>query len=153
MSKQRQLALEILSKIYREGVYSNLYMRDKLKEVEEIQRPFITELINGVVRHDLFLRYQFKDLIKKDTKKELIMVLMLAYYEYLFLDKDIYTVTNEYVKLVKKVHKPFINAVLRNNLDRKPEIKGSEEEILSIKRSLPLWIIELLKQQDDKEQL
>ena len=70
MSKQRQLALQILSKIYREGVYSNLYMRDKLKEVEEIQRPFITELVNGVVRHDLFLRYQFKDLIKKDTKKE-----------------------------------------------------------------------------------
>ena len=153
MSKQRHIALEILSKIYREGVYSNLYMRDKLKEVEEIQRPFITELVNGVVRHDLFLRYQFKDLIKKDTKKELIMVLMLAYYEYLFLDKDIYTVTNEYVKLVKKVHKPFINAVLRNNLDRKPEIKGSEEEILSIKSSLPLWIIELLKQQYDKEQL
>lgn len=149
---QRQIALEILLDTYKNKEFSNLNMQKKLKELPEIQRPFVTELVNGVIRHDLYLKHQFQDCIKKDTKTDLYIILMMAYYEKIYLNEKDYAIVNEYVNLAGKGQKPFINSVLRNNLNNIKKVEGSTLEDISLKSSLPLWIIKLLNKQYTEEE-
>ena len=47
---QRKVAFEIIYKTISDKAYTNLLMREKLKELEPIQRPFVTNLVNGVLK-------------------------------------------------------------------------------------------------------
>ena len=47
---QRELALNILYKTIKDSSYSNLLMRKELNKLPEIQRGFVTNLVNGTIR-------------------------------------------------------------------------------------------------------
>lgn len=144
---QRQLAYDILKDSYLKNQYVNIVFRNKIKLIDKIKRNFVLELVNGVIRNDLFLKYQFQHLINKKTKFEVIILLMMAYYEKHFMQNENYAIVNEYVNLAKKYDKGFVNYILRNNLDNFIEVSSQSDEELSLKYSLPLWIIKLLKAQ------
>ncbi|MBR3228381.1 MAG: hypothetical protein IKF68_07555, partial [Erysipelotrichaceae bacterium] len=112
--KQRETAFEIIYKTMADSSYSNLLMRSKLEELEPVKRPFVTSLVNGVLKDfDLFV-YQYRDDIRKDTSLKNRIILAMALYEKKVLGKEPAIVNNEYVELVKgKYDRAFINAVLR----------------------------------------
>lgn len=137
---QRKVAFEIIYKTISDKAYTNLLMREKLKELEPIQRPFVTNLVNGVLKEYDYLVFQFRDFLKNSTSLRNKIIIAMALYERYYLSSDAYYVNNEYVELANKHDKPFVNAILRKEYVFQ---KGSEH----INESLPEWIYKLLKSQ------
>lgn len=145
---QRQLAHEILYKTIKDESYSNLLMRKELEKIEPIQRAFVTNLVNGVLRKYEFLQYQFKNELTATTSFKLQLVLCMALYERFFLNEKDYVVNNEYVELCKnKYDKAFINAVLHKITEAKLT------NIAYVKYCLPEWLYNLLSSQYDEDTL
>ncbi len=144
---QRRLCLGILEKTLSDSSYANLSMRKELSALPSKQRPFCVELINGVLRQYLILRYQFDSLIRPDTPERLKIILSMALYERFILGEKDYAVVNEYVSLgATKNERSFLNAVLRKVTEWKlPE--GEDAEALSVRYSVPLWITKLIMAQ------
>ena len=143
---QRQLALQILYQTINDESYSNLLMRKELNKLEPIQRGFVTNIVNGVLRKYEFLDFQIKDLINDNTNLKTKLILMMALFERFYLKEKDYVVNNEYVELGKnKYEKSFINALLH-------KIKTLKEpNTLSSKYNLPEWIVNLLSKQYDED--
>lgn len=142
----RELALDILNKTIADESYASLLMRKRLNDIPLINRPFVSELVYGVLRNYDLLMFQIKDDVKKDTKLKLKQILVMALYERFFMNTKDYAIVNEYVELAKnKYDKAFINAVLRKN----KELKYANDD--AIDNSLPTWIINLLKSQYKNE--
>ncbi len=145
---QRELALEIIYKTISDKSYTNLLMRTKLKEISEIQRPFVTNLVNGVLRNYDYLLFQVSDFIKDKTSLKNKIILSMAIYERFYLKKEEYIVNNEYVNLAKNdFDKAFINAVLHKNIS----LKDSKDAYIN--NSLPKWLYSLLAKQYDETSL
>lgn len=150
--KQREICLDILMKTFYEEGYTNLLMRRELKKLPAVQRPFCSELINGVLRNYRLLAYQYEGKAKKISRRN-GMILSMAFYERFFLNEKDYAVNNEYVSLGKNEYeRSFLNALLRDTTVMKmPE--GESDEDLSIRYSLPLWLLKLLKKQYPEDYL
>lgn len=145
---QRELAHDILYKTIKDESYSNLLMRKELEKIEPIQRAFVTNLVNGVLRKYEFLQYQFKNELTSTTSYKLQLILCMALYERFFLNEKDYVVNNEYVELCKnKYDKAFINAVLHKLTEPK------YTNIAYVKYCLPEWLYNLLSSQYDEETL
>jgi len=148
MISQRQISLQILFKTIKDESYSNLLMREKLKEIPKIKRAFCTELINGVLRNYEFLNYQFEDYIDKKINLFNRLILCMATYERFYLKQEDYVVNNEYVNLAEsKYDKSFINAVLHKITNIKKPSKASDIACL------PDWIYNLLQKQYEPSDL
>ena len=145
---QRELALDILYKTIREESYSNLLMRKQLDKLPVIQRGFVTNLVNGVLRNYEFISYQFENELRGQTSFRSRLILCLALYErFCFHEKD-YVINYEYTSLGKdKYEQSVINAVLR----KVTELKEAEEEY--VRNSVPEWIYRLLSSQYEKKEL
>lgn len=149
--EQRKLAYEILSSSLIDGKYTALLMKNSLNKLPRIQRAFVTELVNGVLRHYFELQAQFKDDAPKISLK-LSIILSMALYERFFMHQKDYVINSEYPDLVnKKGEKAFISAILHKK-DRYQSFDGSSDEELSIHYSIPLWMIKLLKKQYSQEE-
>lgn len=142
---QRKVAFEIIYKTISDKAYTNLLMREKLKELEPIQRPFVTNLVNGVLKEYDYLVYQFVEHLKNSTSLRNKIIIAMALYERYYLSSDAYFVNNEYVELANKHDKSFVNAILRKEYEFK---KGPEH----INESLPEWIYKLLKSQYEEDE-
>ena len=81
---QRELALDILYKTIKEESYSNLLMRSQLEKIPQIQRAFVTNLVNGVLRNFEFISYQFEEDLSSSTSFRTKLILCLALYERFF---------------------------------------------------------------------
>ena len=139
---QRSIALEILHKTIRDESYSNLLMRQTLNQLEPIQRGFVTEIVNGVLRNYEYLMYQFKEEISENTSLKNKLIICLALYERFYLKQKDYVVCNEYVELAdNKYDKAFVNAILHKCVEFK------KTDIAYIKYSLPKWLYNLLDSQ------
>ena len=149
---QRELAYQILKESIVDKKYTNLLLRQKLNILPNIQRPFVINLVNGVLRNYDYLNYQYEDLLKDKIKTKNRIVLCMALYEKFFMNEKDYVVNNEYVSLVNDFDKGFINAILHNVKEFK-EINEIDDKSISIKYSLPLWLIKLLKSQYEDEYL
>lgn len=145
---QRELALDIIYKTIRNESYSNLLMRNELNKFEPIQRAFITNLVNNVLRKYEILNYQFADEIDNNTSLRNKIILAMALYERFYLNEKDYVVNNEYAELGKnKFDKAFLNAILHKT----SEFKKSDDP--SINACLPKWIYSLLKSQYEQDVL
>ena len=145
---QRELSLNILYKTIKDESYSNLLMRKELEKLEPIQRAFVTNLVNGVLRKYEFLSYQFKDEINNKTSFKLKLILCMALYERFYLNEKDYVVNNEYVELcTNKYDKAFVNALLRKLTSLK------ETNNTCAKFCIPEWLYNLLNSQYDEETL
>ncbi len=147
---EREIAYEILKEVLINGKYASLTLKTVLRNVPVERRGFITEIVNGVLRHYYYLEFQFADDTRPNTKMSFKILLAMALYERFFMHKKEY-VANEYIKMVDgKSERGFINAVMRKITDLKePDI--STDEGMAIKFSLPLWIYRMLKAQYSKD--
>lgn len=149
----RHVAFDILLDVYKNKSYANLALKEKLRGVPAVDTGLITNIVYGVLQNMILIDYYISFYTKgKRVKPNIRVILQIGIYQILFLDKipDNASV-NEAVKLTRKLKldglSGFVNGVLRNiarNKDNLPEIKGSENEILAIKYSHPLWLIEKL---------
>lgn len=149
---QRKIAYDVLKKVLIDGEYANLLMQKELKVLPYIQRPFVTDLVNEVLRNYLYLKEQVLFYTDKKTDEELLILLSMAFYERFYRHEKDYVVNNEYTSLATNKHaKGFVNALLHkadhlNDLDLPP----FEKEALEA--SLPLWIAKMWHKQYSEEE-
>ena len=143
---QRKIAFNIIYSTIVRKSYSNLLLRNELDKLPSIQRPFVSELVGGVLRNYDLLVYQTKSLYNTTNIQNEIILAMACYEKFFMKEKD-YVVNNEYVKLAKDEYaKSFINAVLhKTNTFLNPDDEH-------IKVSLPQWIYDLLNKQYSKNE-
>lgn len=138
---QRIIALNILRKTISDESFTSLLMRKELEKLEKVQRPFVTNIVQGVLKNYELLEYNVNLYVRK-TSLTNKLILMMALYERYFLKEKEYAVNNSYVELSKtKYDKSFINATLRNIR----ELKYSDNEWINV--SLPEWLYKLIKKQ------
>lgn len=158
MSKQineRELVLGILLEVLEQGRYSHIVLREvlgKYQYLEKKERAFITRVSEGTIERLLELDYildQFSKVKVKKMKPVIRNILRSAVYQLKYMDNvPDSAVCNEAVKLaVKKGFgslRGFVNGVLRSvarGLDT-VEYPKDPMQILSIKYSVPEWIIQ-----------
>ena len=121
----RELALDMLLAIDRDGQYSHLVLRDVLDKYQYLSkqdRAFLTRLTEGTIERMLTLDYVINQFSKTKVKKmkPLIRELMrLSVYQIMYMDGvPDSAVCNEAVKLARKRGfsglSGFVNGVLRS---------------------------------------
>ena len=166
MDKARKLALNILYKVEKENAYTNILLNDVInknkKELNNKDIGLISEIVYGVTTW----RVTIDEIIKKYSKIKIkkispwiLNILRLSIYQIVFLDKiPKSAAVNEGVNLAKKYGNKgsvgFTNAILRKvdkdtERDKLNNIKlnndNNDLEIISKCTSMPIWIIEELK--------
>lgn len=146
----RELALDMLLAIDRDGQYSHLVLRDVLDKYQYLskqERAFLTRLTEGTVERMLTLDYVIDQFSKTKVKKmkSLIRELMrLSVYQIMYMDgvPDA-AVCNEAVKLARKRGfsglSGFVNGVLRSVARGWKDVAFQNE---SVRYSVPEWIID-----------
>lgn len=160
MSKEmnvRELALEILLEIEK-GEKSHLILRSVLEKYQYLtkqERAFLTRITEGTVERRLELDYiinQFSKVKVNKMKPVIRNILRLAVYQMKYMDNvPDSAACNEAVKLaVKKGFgslRGFVNGVIRNIARNLEDVKYPEEDqqtvYLSVKYSMPEWIVDM----------
>lgn len=146
----RELALDMLLAIDRDGQYSHLVLRDVLDKYQYLskqERAFLTRLTEGTVERMLTLDYVIDQFSKTKVKKmkPLIRELMrLSVYQIMYMDGvPDSAVCNEAVKLARKRGfsglSGFVNGVLRSVARGWKNVTFQNE---SVRYSVPEWIID-----------
>ena len=146
----RELALDMLLAIDRDGQYSHLVLRDVLDKYQYLskqERAFLTRLTEGTVERMLTLDYVIDQFSKTKVKKmkSLIRELMrLSVYQIMYMDGvPDSAVCNEAVKLARKRGfsglSGFVNGVLRSVARGWKDVAFQNE---SVRYSVPEWIID-----------
>lgn len=153
----RELVVETLLMITRDGQYSHIALKnvlDQYQYLDKKERAFITRVVNGTLEHmieiDAILN-QFSK-VKVNKMKPLIRtILRSSVYQMRYMDSvPDRAVCNEAVNLASKRGfvnlKGFVNGVLRNISRNKDQIKMPDRKdtvaYLSITYSLPEWVVE-----------
>lgn len=152
----REIVLETLLLITRDGEYSHIALKsvlDKYQYLEKKERAFISRVVNGTLERMIEIDYiiDYFSKIKVQKMKPVIRtILRSSVYQIKYMDSvPNSAVCNEAVKLaVKKGFvnlKGFVNGVLRNisrNMGTVSFPDSSELcKYISVKYSLPEWIV------------
>jgi 16S rRNA (cytosine967-C5)-methyltransferase len=145
----REAALDILSRVEQGGAFSHLALSGMLGRLERKDRGLTTELVYGTLTYQLRLDRmiaRFASLEK--TTPAVLRVLRLAAYQLFFLSKvPPHAILNDAVTQAKRAGGPkaggFVNAVLRRLSTQREENlpEGNSAEALSIRYSMPLWLV------------
>lgn len=152
---ERELVLDMLLQITRDGEYSHIVIKnvlDKYQYLDKRERAFITRVVNGTLERMIEIDYiinQFSKVKVNKMKPVIRTILRSSVYQMKYMDSvPDSAICNEAVKLAGKRGfvnlKGFVNGVLRNigrNLDKisYPDEKD-QEAFISIKYSLPEWM-------------
>lgn len=155
----RELALQILLKVLEEGEYTSTVIPSVLKNyqyLEKNERAFLTRLCEGTIERMLELDYilnQFSKVKTKKMKPVIRNILRMSVYQMKYMNQVPNSAAcNEAVKLVRKKGfsglAGFVNGVLRNisrnmNSIEYPKEEKEPEKYLSIRFSMPEWIVEM----------
>lgn len=163
---ERELVLEILLAVTRDGKYSHLVIRDVLSKyqyLEKKERAFITRVAEGTLEHMIELDYILNQYSKVKTNKMkpvIRNILRSALYQILYMDTvPDSAACNEAVKLAAKkgfqTLKGFVNGVLRSCIRGKDSLSYPSKDntllYLSVRYSMPEWIVERWLQDYGKE--
>lgn len=121
---------------------------DTYVEKSEYRADF-GHLLNGVIRNITYLDFYIEKISQRKPKflqNDVRNILRLGFFELDFTDNPEYAVVNSYVELAKLFNPKstsFVNAVLRNFVRQKPEIKLPTNflDYLATKYSHPKWMI------------
>lgn len=126
---------------------------DNHQALEKQERAFLTRLYQGTIERKIELDYiinQFSNTKTTKMKPVILHILRLSVYQLKYMNSvPAFAVCNEAVKLANKRKlgnlKGFVNGVLRSIAGNLEGIKYPTEEkaYLSVKYSVPLWLIEL----------
>ncbi|MBQ4559782.1 MAG: 16S rRNA (cytosine(967)-C(5))-methyltransferase RsmB [Tyzzerella sp.] len=162
----RELVLGVLLEVTRDGEYSHISLRNvltKYQYLDKRDRAFITRVVEGTLEHMIEIDYiinQFSKVKISKMKPVIRCILRSAVYQLKYMDSVPNSAAcNEAVKLaIKKGFsslKGFVNGVLRSierNLDAitYPD-EANVIEYLSIKYSMPEWILQKWLSEYDRE--
>lgn len=130
---------------------SELAVLRKNINISELDRRFVSEITNGVLRNLEYIDYiikQSSDIKINKISPYVLSVLRCGVYQLVYMDKvPVSAAVNECVKIIKKSSNHrlagFVNAVLRKASLIKDAISLPEGKLehLSVKYSCPLWIV------------
>lgn len=162
----RELVLEILLTVDRDGEYSHTALRNVLgnyQYLDKSERAFITRVTEGTLEHMIEIDYiinQFSKVKTAKMKPVIRNIIRSSVYQLKYMDSvPVSAACNEAVKLAAKRGfaglRGFVNGVLRNisrNLDRViwPDRKDVRKW-LSVTYSIPEWIADKWLEEYDKE--
>lgn len=165
----RELILDVLLAVTRDGMYSHIAIRnmlDKYRYLPKQERSFIKRVCEGTLERMIWIDYVLNQCssVKVNKMKPVIRcILRSGVYELKYMDAVPASATcNEAVKLAQKRGfrnlKGFVNGVLRSvsrNLSElaMPDRDKEPLEYLSIAGSMPVWILELWQQSYSLEQI
>lgn len=152
---ERELVMECLLEITRDGQYSHIALRNLLSKYQYLdkkERAFITRCVEGTLEHMIEIDYiiaQFSKVKVNKMKPVIRAIVRSSVYQLKYMDSvPDSAVCNEAVKLAAKKGfvnlKGFVNGLLRNIARNIEQIKYPDEntlEGLSVKYSMPQWIL------------
>lgn len=163
----RKLVVDILLAVTRDGEFSHIAIRDvldKYRYLPKQDRAFITRLSQGTLERMIELDAiinQFSKTKVKKMKPVIAVILRSGVYQLKYMDSvPDSAACNEAVKLTVKRGfsglKGFVNGVMRNiarNLDqiKLPDADKEPEKYLSVRYSVPEWIVARFIRQYGKE--
>ena len=163
----REIILETLLSITRDGQYSHIALKnvlDTYQYLDKKERAFVTRVVDGTLERMIELDYiinQFSKVKVNKMKPVIRTIVRSSVYQLKYMDSvPDSAVCNEAVKLAAKKGfvnlKGFVNGVLRNISRGLSEVSfpSKEEnvtEYISVKYSLPTWIIEQWRKSYDLE--
>lgn len=155
----RAVVLDILTEIEKEGEFSHITINNallKYQYLDRTQRAFINRLSLGTIECRIEMDYILNQYSKTPVNKMkplIRRIMRMAVYQIIYMENVLDSAAcNEAVKLAAKRGftglKGFVNGVLRNISRNKDNItypdKAKEtKKYLSVKYSMPEWIIEL----------
>ena len=164
----REMALEILLEVEKNGAYPNVLLKqtlDKYLYMEKQERAFLTRLVEGTVERKLTLEYMIDQVSKTPVRKMkpvIRCIMRMSAYQIFYMDSvPDSAACNEGVKLAQKkgfqTLKGFVNGVLRNLSRQKDSIPmpdGKKEPVkwLSVQYSIPEWLVEKISKDYGTEQ-
>ena len=153
---ERQIVLEMLIEITKNGQFSHVILRDvldKYQYLEKRERAFITRVTEGTLEHMTEIDYiinQFSKVKVNKMKPVIRNILRMSVYQIKYMDTvPDSAVCNEAVNLaIKKGFKTlkgFVNGVIRNIARNINNITWPEDKLenLSVRYSMPSWIVKL----------
>lgn len=154
-SNPRQAACSVLYKIGKEGCYADQLMDRELAggRLSGPDRGLFAELVFGVLRRQGTLDHILSGLLTQPLARlepQVLIFLRVGLYQLVYLDRiPESAAVNESVNLVKNAlprASGLVNAVLRNYLRRKNEIRfpdpvSSPAESIAARHSHPLWLV------------
>ncbi|WP_395537941.1 16S rRNA (cytosine(967)-C(5))-methyltransferase RsmB [Lactiplantibacillus pentosus] len=154
----RWLAVAALAKI-KNGAYSNLQLNQLINEHRMDRRDInlLTNMVYGVIQHRLTLEFWLKPFVRHPHQLDpwVRELLLSALYQWQYLDKiPQRAVFNETIEIAKVKGHPgirrFVTGVLhqmdRSGLPAFDTIEDPDER-LSVTYSMPVWLIQELRQQ------
>lgn len=154
---ERELVLDILLTVTRDGEYSHIALKNVLEKyqyLEKNSRAFITRVTEGTLERMIELDYiidQFSKVPVRKQKPVIRNILRMGVYQLKYMDTvPASAACNEAVKLAERKGfrnlKGFVNGVLRNisrNLETisYPKREDGESAYLSVRYSMPEWIV------------
>ena len=159
MLSARKAAVSTLLKTMQSRGYSNIELDAAIKKfnLSGVERSFFTALFYGVIERKITLDYIISRLSSRkadETDIKVITIIETGIYQLRYMDKvPESAAVNESVKLCREFYAPknseaFVNAVLREYIRKKDEIKFPSPEkeptkYLSVTYSVPEWICSL----------
>lgn len=149
MPSTRQIAVAALNKIFNKGIKPKEALNELSVDLDKRDRAFLMEVVYGVLRYRDYLDWMLKDFLKKPSglSSYTLNNLRVAAYQLKYMRVPEWAVVNEAVDLERfsKGKRSLVNAVLRNFLRHKDEIKNPPEddplEYISITTSHPRWLV------------
>lgn len=154
MATSRQIVLNLLIKMEKNGAYSNFILDNAFEneKIEQRDKAFAAALFYGVLERKITLDYLIRQCSTVEFDKlspAAVQILRLGFYQLMYMTSvPESAVVNEAVKLAEdfpnKSIKGFVNAVLRNFIRSGKKIDyGTLEGIgkLSVEYSCPKWLV------------
>ena len=148
---RREIAYKVLSEVTFKNRHSNIVLKELKLEAQD--QAFVSALVYTVLQNQMFIDYQFDDLVDNKLPKEVKLVIRMGLTQH-FKMNDIpdYAVVNTSVELAKKLkmerYSGVVNKVIKKVIARGERlIDGDALQVASITYSMPLWIMKLLKSQ------
>ncbi len=151
----RTKIVEILTRVDTRQAYSDKLLEKEIIELSDVDKRFVTEVVNGVLRWRLRLDWYLNQLYLGEYENLLVEVknnLRSSIYQLLYLDKvPPYAVLYEAVEIAKgrfnQKTANLVNAILRNYLRQAKKFEFLEMQMeildkLAFRYSHPRWLIQ-----------
>ena len=158
----REAALQALLQIWQEGAYTAIALNRTLRRagLEELDRRFATELVNGAVKAKGTLDFVLGRMTDRPVRKlepVIYCILHLGLYQIFYMDRiPDAAACNESVNLAKKFsHKgtdKFVNGVLRGTLRQKELLWEKIRNDMPLRVCHPRWLVERWRRQFGDEE-
>ena len=142
----------VLLKVYGEGARLKLALANT--DLEELNRARTVKTVYGVLEHDAYLSRCIAAFAEKTPKQSVRVLLKIALYNLIYLEKPRYYVADTAVELIKKLGKGgmagFVNAFLRKFDEGKVTLPQGAER-LAIRSNYPLFAaLRILKEYGER---